>query len=125
MPVQAFWTENGPSLPSHSAWSPNADIGEQFEFSILFVACQSKDLELWNENRFQDAANMQKEVVLAMSTSELVKFTRRHWPKLHHLCAERDDAPKLLGYGTVQRCDTPQESTSMHWTQREKEFHTQ
>jgi len=87
------------------------------------VACQSKDLELWNENRFQDAAKMQKEVVLAMSTSELVKFTRRHCPKLHHLCAERDDVPKLLGYGTVPQCDTPQEYTSMHWTQWEKEFH--
>jgi tRNA A-37 threonylcarbamoyl transferase component Bud32 len=37
---------------------------------------------------------MQRQVVL-------VKFTHQYCPELHHFCAQRDHAPKLLGYGTV------------------------
>jgi tRNA A-37 threonylcarbamoyl transferase component Bud32 len=37
---------------------------------------------------------MQRQVVL-------VKFTGQYCPELHHFCAQRDHAPKLLGYGTM------------------------
>jgi hypothetical protein len=65
---------------------------------------------------------MEKELIL-------VKFTRRHCPRLHHFCTECGHAPELLGcrtvpggchvvvMGLVMQDHKPAHYAPMHWAQ--------
>jgi hypothetical protein len=85
---------NFPYVQKVPAWPPTDDGEREIEFRILRVAGQLDDPGLWNDARFLYLAKIQHQVVL-------VKFTHQYSPELHHFCAERYHAPKLLGYGTV------------------------
>ena len=83
-----------PRVHEIQPWPPTGV--EQLKFRIREVAYQDAEPRFWNHSRFiyhAETGTQHKEV--------LVKFTRRYCHELHDFCAQRDHAPKLLGYGTV------------------------
>jgi hypothetical protein len=67
-------------------------VESELEFSLLTRVAQNP--KYWNVNRFLYAEIWQNKLII-------VKFAPRHCAELHHFCAERGHALKLLGYGAV------------------------
>jgi len=68
-------------------------MNSELTFQISAAAFQHESN--WNPNRFFYTATT------STGDDVVVKFTRRYCPELHSFCADRDHAPRLLGYGTV------------------------
>lgn len=91
-PSAPLSVRNLPYVRKIPAWPRTTGCEEELEFYLLRDVYQDDRRRF--ENRLIYGGIWQEKPVV-------VKFTRRYCPELHHFCAERGHAPKLLGYGTI------------------------
>ncbi len=93
-PLSPLSLKNVPYVRKIPAWPQTAGNEEELQFYLLKDMFQNDKADGRFKDRFIYSCLLQGKPVV-------VKFTYRYSPELHHFCAERGHAPKLLGYGTV------------------------